>query len=87
MTAGDISMRKFLTIEVSWDEEAKVWVAESEDISGLVTEAATMEELQKKLDIMIPEMLEANSNFYQFDQNNKIPYRLLSDHIITNKNA
>jgi predicted RNase H-like HicB family nuclease len=26
-----------------WDDEAKVWVAESDDVPGLVTEAPTLE--------------------------------------------
>jgi hypothetical protein len=87
MSQGDISMRKFLTIEVIWDEDAKVWVAESEDVPGLVTEAPSMEELHNKLGSMIPEMLEANSGMYEFMIDNGIPYRLLSDHFISVRNA
>ena len=47
-------------IEATWDAEAKVWVAESEDVPGLVTEAATLDELITKLMVMIPELLELN---------------------------
>lgn len=47
-------------VAANWDPEAEVWVATSEDVPGLATEAATMEELTKKLRIMIPELLEAN---------------------------
>ncbi len=32
-----------------WDEEATVWVATSEDVSGLATEADTIEALSQKL--------------------------------------
>lgn len=51
---------KTLTVKAIWDKEESVWVATSEDIPGLVTEASTAEELEQKLQIMIPEILEAN---------------------------
>ncbi|MFM8307829.1 MAG: DUF1902 domain-containing protein [Microcystis aeruginosa] len=37
-----------------------MWVAESEDIPGLVTEADTIEALTAKLRQMIPELLQLN---------------------------
>jgi len=40
--------------------EAQVWVADSDDVPGLVTEADTSEQLIKKLQILIPELLEVN---------------------------
>ena len=49
-----------LVVRAFWDDEAEVWVATSDDVPGLVTEAATKEELLVKLQIMIPELLEAN---------------------------
>ncbi len=51
-----------LTVTASWDEDAKVWVAESDDIPGLVTEAATREEMLKKLSEIIPALLEENND-------------------------
>ena len=48
------------TVTALWDDEAGVWVAESDDIPGLVTEAATVERLVEKLQVMIPELLELN---------------------------
>jgi predicted RNase H-like HicB family nuclease len=53
-------MAKVYKIKASWDAEAKVWVAEGVDVPGLCTEAETMEQLVKKLEVMVPEMLEAN---------------------------
>lgn len=47
-------------VRARWDEEASVWVATSEDVPGLVTEADTMEKLVEKLKVLIPELLEAN---------------------------
>ena len=53
-------MDKPYYVHASWDEEAGVWVATSDDVPGLVTEAATTEELIQKLKVMIPELLDAN---------------------------
>jgi predicted RNase H-like HicB family nuclease len=47
-------------VNAFWDAEAKVWVAEGVDVPGLTTEAATIEQLMKRLKVMVPEMLEAN---------------------------
>lgn len=49
-----------LRVDVIWDPEARVWVATSEDVPGLATEAETMEAMTEKLRILIPELLEAN---------------------------
>ncbi|MGH8582950.1 MAG: DUF1902 domain-containing protein [Gammaproteobacteria bacterium] len=51
---------KKLIVTAIWDQEAAVWVAESDDVPGLCTEAVTMEDLVKKLEVMIPELLDAN---------------------------
>jgi predicted RNase H-like HicB family nuclease len=48
------------TVKAEWDDEASVWVATSDDVPGLVTEAATLERLMEKLRVMVPEMLELN---------------------------
>jgi predicted RNase H-like HicB family nuclease len=48
-------------VHADWDPEAGVWVATSEDVPGLATEAPTLEALTEKLRIMIPELLEANA--------------------------
>jgi predicted RNase H-like HicB family nuclease len=59
-------------IEAHWDDEAKVWVATSEDVPGLATEAETMEALMDKLRVMIPELLELSGITPSAD----IPFRL-----------
>lgn len=53
--------RKYL-LTAQWDEEANVWVATSEDIPGLVTEAATLDELLERILAVAPELLEDNSH-------------------------
>jgi len=57
---GDDADKKPFFIRAEWDEEARVWVATSEDVPGLATEADTVESLIEKLRDMIPELLEAN---------------------------
>lgn len=49
-----------LKVLASWDGEAGVWVAESEDMPGLATEAPILEELFAKLAVMVPALLEEN---------------------------
>lgn len=51
---------KDIHVEAFWDEEAHVWVASSNDVPGLITEADTMEQLMQKLKTLIPELLFAN---------------------------
>ena len=48
------------TVRADWDAEAEVWVAYSDEVPGLATEAATVEALTAKLRTLIPELLEAN---------------------------
>jgi predicted RNase H-like HicB family nuclease len=76
MNQGIIAMpRKTYHVTVIWDNEAKVWVAESEDIPGLITEADTQAELENKLRIMVPELLLENGVIDSVKQP-KIPIRI-----------
>ncbi|MHC5719098.1 MAG: DUF1902 domain-containing protein [Nostoc sp.] len=52
-----------MKVDAFWDSEAEVWVATSEDLPGLVTEAASNEALVEKLKVIIPELLELNNCF------------------------
>jgi len=54
------AMNKPYFVRAEWDEEAAVWVASSDDVPGLVTEAETLEALNTKLRSMEPELLDAN---------------------------
>ena len=49
-----------ISVNAFWDDEAGMWVAESDDVPGLVAEAATVEELSIKLESLIPELLTLN---------------------------
>lgn len=56
-----MSMRKYLVV-AQWDEEAGVWVATSDDIPGLVSEAKTIDDLVKRVVAVAPELLEDNAH-------------------------
>jgi len=49
-----------LVVRAEWDEEAGVWVASSDDVPGLATEATTVDALNTKLKDLVPALLEAN---------------------------
>ncbi len=53
-------MNKPYFVRAEWDADAAVWVAMSDDVPGLVTEAETIEALDAKLESMVPELSEAN---------------------------
>jgi predicted RNase H-like HicB family nuclease len=53
-------MRRVYSVQARWDSEGGVWVAESEDVPGLVAEAESPNALAKKLRILIPELLDLN---------------------------
>ena len=47
-------------VRAVWDAEAKVWCADSDDVPGLVAEAATIEELIEEVRELVPELLRLN---------------------------
>ncbi|HEV2416542.1 MAG TPA: DUF1902 domain-containing protein [Terriglobia bacterium] len=53
-------MSRTYGVDAHWDPEAGVWVAESEDISGLVAEAESISALVEKVRILAPELLRLN---------------------------
>jgi predicted RNase H-like HicB family nuclease len=54
-------MLRSIMIGAIWDDEARGWVATSEDIPGFVTGADTIEELHAKALSLIEELIELNS--------------------------
>ena len=69
--------KSIINVQALWDHEAQVWVASSDDVPGLITEAETTELLFEKLKILIPELLEANGILAK-DEYVDIPLNLLS---------
>jgi predicted RNase H-like HicB family nuclease len=67
-------MEKSILVRATWDSEASVWVAESDDVPGLATEAESLDALLLKLNVMIPELLEMNDGDFGAD----VPIELLA---------
>jgi len=49
-----------LTIQMTWDPDACVWVAESEDVPGLVLESGSFDALLERVRFAVPELLALN---------------------------
>lgn len=48
------------TVQLIWDEEAAVWIATSNDISGLVLESGSFDALIERVRFAVPELLALN---------------------------
>lgn len=70
-----MSFSRPLIVKAFWDDEVGVWVASSDDVPGLATEAESMNRLVEKLKVIIPELLDANG--YP-DGDGPVPFELLS---------
>lgn len=66
---GNSTVPGIVRISAEYDEEAKVWVAQSDDLP-LVTEADTVEQLMAKLPGIIRDLVEDN------DTRTSIPFEL-----------
>ena len=53
------------TIILSWDDEAAVWVAESEDIPGLILESGSFDALVERVKIAVPDLLEVDKSLHK----------------------
>ncbi len=48
-------------IRLIWDNDAGVWIAESDDIPGLVLESGSFDALLERVRFAVPELLELNN--------------------------
>lgn len=49
------------TINFTWDADASVWIATSNDIPGLILESGSFDALLERTRFAVPELLELNS--------------------------
>jgi len=47
-------------VNFTWDEEANVWIAQSDDIPGLVLEGGSLDALFERVRFVAPELIELN---------------------------
>ena len=59
-------------VRFTWDEEACVWIAESDDIPGLVLESGSIDALIERVRYAAPELLALNGK----RQNHSLHFRL-----------
>jgi len=59
-----VSMNEY-TIMLTWDDEASVWIAECDEIPGLILESASFDTLVERVTIAIPDLLEQESEHFQ----------------------
>ncbi len=66
-------------VVATWDPEASVWYVSDTDVPGLSTEADTIEHLNQKLMVMIPELLILNGVLEKRDNDYlEVPYELMT---------
>src|SRR4029077_12966036 len=51
-------MSRSITINARWDAEARVWIATSHDVPGLVVEADTWPTMIEEVRLVLPDLLE-----------------------------
>jgi predicted RNase H-like HicB family nuclease len=74
VTHIDMSTKSY-TVACLWDAEAGMWYVAETDVPGLATEAATLEEMERKLLQMIPELLELN---VAGQPRHRVPFELIA---------
>lgn len=47
-------------IRFTWDDDAAVWIATSEDVPGLVLEGGSFDALVERVKLAVPELVELN---------------------------
>lgn len=53
-------------VNFTWDEEADVWIAQSDDIPGLVLEGGSLDALIERVRFAAPELIELNKAIAAF---------------------
>lgn len=51
-------MSRAIIVNARWDPEASVWIATSDDVSGLVVEADTWPAMIEEVRLVLPDLLE-----------------------------
>jgi hypothetical protein len=51
------------TIALLWSDESNKWYTETNDVPGMVLESNSFDALMEKVQLIAPDMLEANCNY------------------------
>jgi predicted RNase H-like HicB family nuclease len=71
---------KVYSVKAEWDDEVGVWVATSEEVPGLATEAGTLDGLIERLRTIVPELLHANG-ILPADEAKAASFRVLAERV------
>jgi len=52
------------TIDLFWDDEASVWIAESQDLPGLILESESFDTLVERVKKAIPDLLDLSGTVH-----------------------
>lgn len=52
------------TVKLIWSEESGKWFTETDDVPGMVLESNSFDALMEKVQLIAPDMLEANCNYF-----------------------
>ena len=55
---------KEYTVLLTWDDESSVWIATSDEISGLILESGSADVLMERVRYTVPELLELNGQAF-----------------------
>jgi predicted RNase H-like HicB family nuclease len=47
-------------VKITWDDEARAWIAASDDLRGLILESGSIDALIERVKAAVPELLELN---------------------------
>ena len=72
-----MSTHRLIVVRATWDQDASVWVATSDDVPGLVTEADTFDALRAKVPGMVGELLELEGGTGGLPE---IPVHIIAEH-------
>jgi predicted RNase H-like HicB family nuclease len=68
---------RMIVVRAAWDEEAAVWVATSDDLPGLVTEADSFEALRAKIPALAGDLLALEAEAGGLPE---IPIHIIAEH-------
>jgi hypothetical protein len=70
--------KKPYVVHAEWDEQAKVWIATSNDVPGLCCEDATLEGLVDTVVALVPDLLVAN-HVLEASQIAEVPVHVIAE--------
>lgn len=68
-----------LHVRAAWDDEAQVWYVAESDLPGLNAEGETLEQLHRKLQTLIPELVVLNRHLIDWAPDGDLPIHVMAE--------